>query len=146
MRVILVYSSFWSKQPIMQIALQSNPFSRFQMAFFPHVFCCALCVFFDKSSKATGYASLSVICQQEMNGYLELNSGLLYRVPLGGQLPRESRQAEVNNKEKSDVESPPRNSSVILASDICNMAASVYIRTKYPLNLPRTCHWVWMGK
>lgn len=75
-----------------------------------------------------------------MNGYLELNSGLLYRVPLGGQLPQESRQAEVNNKEKSDLESPPRNSSVILASDIRNMAVSVYIGTKYPLNLPRTCH------
>lgn len=130
------YANSAPKQPIQQI---SNGF------FSPCLLLCSLCIF-DRSSKATGYASLSVICQQEMNGYLELNSGLLYRVPLGGQLPRESRQAEVNNKEKSDVESPPRNSSVILASDICNMAASVYIRTKYPLNLPRTCHWVWMGK
>lgn len=44
---ILVYSSFWSKQPIMQIALQSNIFSRFQMVFPPSPFyvCCALCVF-----------------------------------------------------------------------------------------------------
>lgn len=31
-----------------------------------------LFVYFDKSSEATGYASLYVICQQEMNGYLEL--------------------------------------------------------------------------
>lgn len=44
---ILIYSSFWSKEPIMQIALKSNPFSRFQMAFSLSSFsvCCALCVF-----------------------------------------------------------------------------------------------------
>ncbi len=44
---ILVYSSFWSKEPIMQITLKSNPFSRFQMAFSLSSFsvCCALCVF-----------------------------------------------------------------------------------------------------
>lgn len=44
---ILVYSSFWRKQPIMQIALKSNPFSRFQMAFSLSSFSvrCALCVF-----------------------------------------------------------------------------------------------------
>ena len=125
------YANSAPKQPIQQI---SNGFPPP-----PCLLLCSLCIF-DKSSKATGYASLSVICQQEMNGYLELNSGLLYRVPLGGQLPQESRQAEVNNKEKSDLESPPRNSSVILASDIRNMAVSVYIGTKYPLNLPRTCH------
>lgn len=63
--------------------LKSNPFSRFQMAFSLSSFkrlSCPLCIF-DKSSKATGYASLSVICRQEMNGYWELYPGLLYPVP-----------------------------------------------------------------
>lgn len=99
---------------------QSNPFSRFQNDFLSVEFqrlLCSLCSF-DKSSKATGYASLSVVCQQEMNGYVELYPELLYPVSSEEIDHRESRRAEVNNKEKSDLESPRRNPSAILTSDI----------------------------
>ena len=66
------YANSTQKQPIQQISNGLFP------VFFQRLLC-SLCIF-DKSSKATGYASLSVICQQEMNGYLELYSGLLYAV------------------------------------------------------------------
>lgn len=119
------YANSTQKQRIQQI---SNEF-----------FClllCSLCIF-DKSSKATGYASLSVICQQEMNGYSELYSGLLYPVPSEDDYRGRAGEAEVSNEggeKKSDLESALRNSSATLSSDIWNMAASVYIRTKHPLN------------
>lgn len=67
------YANSTQKQPIQQISNGLFP------VFFQRLWC-SLCIF-DKSSKPTGYASLSVICQQEMNGYLELYSGLLCHVP-----------------------------------------------------------------
>lgn len=103
------YANSTQKQRIQQI---SNEF-----------FClllCSLCIF-DKSSKATGYASLSVICQQEMNGYSELYSGLLYPVPSEDDYRGRAGEAEVSNEggeKKSDLESALRNSSATLSSDI----------------------------
>lgn len=67
------YANGTQKQPIQQIS------NGLFLSFFQRLLC-SLCIF-DKSSKATGYASLSVICQQEMNGYLEVYAGLLYPVP-----------------------------------------------------------------
>ena len=66
---ILVYSSFWSKQPIMQMALKSNPFSRFQMAFSLSSFsvCCALCVFLINQVKLQAmHHSLSSVSRKWM--------------------------------------------------------------------------------
>lgn len=80
------YANSTQKQRIQQI---SNEF-----------FClllCSLCIF-DKSSKATGYASLSVICQEEMNGYSELYSGLLYPVPSEDDYRGRAGEAEVSNE------------------------------------------------
>lgn len=67
------YANSTKKQPIQQI-------SNGLFLVFSQRLLCSLCIF-DKSSKATGYASLCVICQKEMNGYLELYTGLLYPVP-----------------------------------------------------------------
>lgn len=86
----------------MQIVLKSHPFSRFQMAFSALGFsdvCCGLCVFFDKSSEATGYASLCVICQQEMNGYSQLTQGLCIapalRAASMGEMSRGEQQRKI---------------------------------------------------
>lgn len=67
------YANSAQKQPIQQISKGLFP------VFFQSLLR-SLCIF-DKSSKVTGYASLWAICQQEMNGYPELYSGLLYPVP-----------------------------------------------------------------
>lgn len=67
------YANSIQKQPVQQIS------NGLFLVFFQCLLC-SLCIF-DKSSKATGYASLCVICQQEMNSYSELYSGLLYPFP-----------------------------------------------------------------
>lgn len=43
----------------------------FKWSFFPLDSLASYVYFFDKSSEATGHASLCVICQQEMNGYVK---------------------------------------------------------------------------
>lgn len=102
---------------------------------FKHLLC-PLCIF-DKSSEATGYALLSVISQQEMNGYWELYPGLWY--PVSSEDDYRAGRGEQQRKIGFRVSS--ENSSATLTSDIWNKAVSVYIRTKYPLNIfPRTCH------
>lgn len=114
------YANSTKKQPIQQI-------SNGLFLVFSQRLLCSLCIF-DKSSKATGYASLCHL--SERNEWL---LGALHRAfvscSLWGQLPWESRWEEVSNKEKSDLESPLRNLSAILTSDIWNMTARVCIRT-----------------
>lgn len=88
------YANSTQKQPIQQIS--NGLFS----VFFQRLLC-SLCIF-DKSSKSTDYASLCVICQQEMNGYLEIYSGLLYPLPSEDSHCERAGRAEVNNKEKKN--------------------------------------------
>lgn len=86
----------------MQIAQKKQPIQQISNGLFlvfSQRLLCSLCIS-DKSSKATGYASLCVICQKEMNGYLELYTGLLYPVPLrtatmGEQMRRSEQQRKI---------------------------------------------------
>lgn len=62
---------------------EKRPMQQISNGLFPVIsqrLLCSLCSF-DKSSKATGNASLCVVCRREMNGYSQLHSGLLYPVP-----------------------------------------------------------------
>lgn len=108
---IFVYSSFWRKQPIMQIQFKSNPFSRFQMAFSLSSFsvCCALCVFLINQVKLQAmHHSVSSVSRKWMVTW-RFTGGFCIPFPLRTATMREQASRGEQQRKKSDLESPLRN-------------------------------------
>lgn len=126
---IPVYSSFWCKQPIVRLALKSNPFSRFQASVYA-----LLCAFFDKSSEPADFTSLSIVYQQEMNGSRAFVSCCLWGK--GGQ------QRKISFRVSSEKFICDINIWYVKHGCVCAHQDKV----SFQYFFPRTCQWVWMDE
>lgn len=148
MHVFLVYSSFRSKQTIMQIPLKSSLFSRFQNGLSPSPFQCllgSLCIF-DKSSKATGYASLSVICHQEMNGYFGALLRAFVSCSFWGQTAQKKQASRGEQQRKIWFRDSPEKFICDINIWYLKHGCVCVHQDKVPFKFSRTCHWVWISK